>query len=797
MLLRHMRHSLAAQMVLTVGLVLMIAMTVWAYIHGAGQERRLMENVVLGAERLTDTVRLGTHYAMMLNSRDDIARIIQNVGRQKEIENIRIYNKQGRIKYSDQAAEVDRATNIRAEACIVCHHSEPPLAALGLAERTRIFRSPRGYRLLGIITPIPNEPGCSSGDCHVHPAGKKILGALDTVVSLQKIDREIAAAQRSMFAFTTLIFLATSAIIVIFLLHAVNRPIHALIAGIQRMAGGDFSSYVNLPHKNEIGRLGDVVNRMGDAIAAQRVGLQKQRDEYQVLFELVPCLITVQDRNYRLLRYNREFERRFAPGKGDRCYEAYKGRTSRCDPCPVEATFKDGRSHYTEESGVNKDGTLSYWLVRTSAVRDENGEVVAAMEISHDITERRHLEVELEQSEAKYHAIFSNIPNPVFVLDKQGFTIMDCNRSVGVVYGYTVEELLNTSFLRLFAEQAAQGWEDRLATARELLQVRHVHKSGRTLYVNIRISPSAYGDKQVYLVTANDITQRLETEQQLVQAGKLTTLGEMASGVAHELNQPLSVIKTVSSFFMRKIERKQPIAPDTLMTMLAKADANVDRATRIIHHMRQFARKSEMAMQKVRINDVLRSAFDIFSQQLKAHGIAVHWDLDDHLPPIQADPQRLEQVFINLLLNARDAIEEKWQQAGQAGRDDHIAISSAYRTHRVVCRICDTGMGIAPQIRDRIFEPFFTTKEVGKGTGLGLSISYGIVQECRGTLRYRPDQRPGACFELSFPQAAEITDTDPDRRPPPSADAVYGAPSTDGACAAARLVPSDDKEKKP
>ncbi|KJS29747.1 MAG: histidine kinase [Desulfatitalea sp. BRH_c12] len=752
-IIRSLKYSLAAQLALTVGGVLLIAMSLWAYTNVADQQERLMENILLGTDRLTNTVRLGTHYAMMLNSRDDITQIISNVGRQKEIENIRIYNKQGQIKYSDQPTEVDRVTNIEAEACYICHRTDPPLGALDLAERTRIFRSPRGYRLLGIITPIGNEPGCSSGECHFHPADKKILGALDTVVSLEKTDREIAAAQRSMFAFTAFIFLATSAIIVIFLLRFVNRPIRALIAGTQRIAGGEFTSYLTLSRKNEMGHLAEAINQMGDAIATQRIGLKKQRDEYQVLFELVPCLITVQDRDFRLLRFNREFARRFAPREGDTCFRAYKGRERPCESCPVQETFRDGRSHYTEESGINKDGTQSYWLVRTSAIRDENDRIVAAMEISHDITERRQLEVELAKSERKYHAIFSNIPNPVFVLDPADFTIMDCNHSVVAIYGYTVEELVNTSFWDLFVEQERKHWQERLATAQELLQVRQVHKSGRMLYVNIRISPSEYADKKVLLVTTNDITQRLEAEQQLIQAGKMTTLGEMASGVAHELNQPLSVIKTISSFFMRKVARQEAIAPDMLSTMLAKADTNVDRATRIIHHMRQFARKSDMVMQRVKINEILHSAFDIFSQQLKAHGIAVLWELCDNLPDIEADPQRLEQVFINLLLNARDAIEEKWQQAGQSSQVDHITIHSAFREKRVICRICDTGIGIAPQVRDKIFEPFFTTKEVGKGTGLGLSISYGIVRECRGRLECKPNTDSGTCFELDFPVA--------------------------------------------
>jgi histidine kinase len=253
------------------------------------------------------------------------------------------------------------------------------------------------------------------------------------------------------------------------------------------------------------------------------------------------------------------------------------------------------------------------------------------------------------------------------------------------------------------------------------------------------------------LVTTSDITKRLEAEQQLIQASKMATLGEMSTGVAHELNQPLSVIKTTSSFFLRKLEKDEPIAKEMLTNMLTKLDRNVDRAARIIHHMRLFARKSDTEFQKVQINDVLLNAFEIFDQQLKVRGIGVQWDLAEQLPKIKADPQRLEQVFINLLLNARDAIEEKRHMHGHGEQPDTISIATYYEQRRAICRICDTGKGIPPGRADKIFEPFFTTKEVGKGTGLGLSISYGIVKECGGHIAAGSHDSGGACFTLKFP----------------------------------------------
>ena len=226
------------------------------------------------------------------------------------------------------------------------------------------------------------------------------------------------------------------------------------------------------------------------------------------------------------------------------------------------------------------------------------------------------------------------------------------------MYGYDKDEIINRSFLDFFIEKDRDEYASKLKNVSVINQAKQQNKNGKTLFVNIRISPSDYSGKKVLLVSTSDITKRLETEQQLIQASKMATLGEMATGVAHELNQPLSVIKTASSFSIKKINKNEPIEAEILFNILTKIDSNVDRATKIINHMRQFARKSEMDLEKVQVNDVLERAFEIFSQQLKVRGIEVIWYIDKKLPKINADPSRLEQVFINLLLNARDAIEE-------------------------------------------------------------------------------------------------------------------------------------------
>jgi histidine kinase len=480
-------------------------------------------------------------------------------------------------------------------------------------------------------------------------------------------------------------------------------------------------------------------------------GFYRLHNEYQTLFEESPCYITVQDRDLKLVRYNREFETIFAPEEGDYCFKAYKGRSERCPECPVVKTFEDGQPHMSEEQAVTKDGIKTFWLVKTSPLKNERGEVIAAMEMSLDVTHLKYLEREAKKSEEKYKVIFNTIPDPVFVLEAASLMIVDCNNSVTKVYGYSKEDLRNASFLSLFPAEDREEQEKALKAYTRIDTARQIRKDGQMIYVNIGISASEYSGQTVFLVTTSDVTVQLMAQRQLIQASKMATLGEMATGVAHELNQPLSVIKTASSFIKRKVEKKEPLEEGILKTMAEEIDSHVDRAEKIINHMREFGRKSEVAKEKLQVNEILKRSLDFFKQQLKLREIEVVERLEDRLPLILADSNRLEQVFINLLINARDAIERKWEKGALKGENKRITLQTCYEQEMVTIRVTDNGTGIPEAILERIFEPFFTTKKVGKGTGLGLSISYGIVRDYDGTINVETKEGEGTTFTIRFP----------------------------------------------
>ncbi len=395
-------------------------------------------------------------------------------------------------------------------------------------------------------------------------------------------------------------------------------------------------------------------------------------------------------------------------------------------------------------------------VTESAPQKDESGKITGAMEMTVDITDMKILEGKLKTSEKKYRDIFNNIANPIFVVERHlAFTILDCNKSAEAVYGYSKSELRATNFLDLFVPEERKHYGAAIQSQNEIHRARHIRKSQKPLFVNIRISPSEYEGKEVYLITTSDITKRLEAEQQLIQASKMATLGEMATGVAHELNQPLSVIKTASSYLMKKIEKKAEIDKQALYTMTSEIDTHINRATRIINHMREFGRKSEIDVETVTVNPVIEKAFEIFEQQLKLRGIEVIWELTPDLPGVKADASKLEQVIINLMVNARDAIEERWGQGpwNKSELEKKIYIRTRADKKTVLIEVEDTGKGIADELLEKIFEPFFTTKEAGRGTGLGLSISYSILREWGAGIYAEPHREAGARFIISFPVA--------------------------------------------
>lgn len=369
-------------------------------------------------------------------------------------------------------------------------------------------------------------------------------------------------------------------------------------------------------------------------------------------------------------------------------------------------------------------------------------------------------EAGLRDSEKKYRSLFDSGPNPIFVVDRKTFEIVDANQSAQSTYGYSKEELIHRPFTdlgpfdlkeRLSSDSKQEPGPQGHTSAQK---VRHYKKNKTPFYVNVHSSPMIYGEKEAIIIVTIDITEMMEKDAQLIQAGKMTSLGEMSAGIAHELNQPLNAIRLGNEFLKKMIDEDKKIPEDELYFVVNEVTGQVDRAAAIINRLREFGRKAEFTKEEVAINKPIEGVFAIIGKQLRLQNIRVELDLDEALPSIQGHENRLEQVIFNLVTNARDAI---FQKRDRGGGPDHglIKIRSSAQGGRVLVTISDNGMGIPDHARDKIFEPFFTTKEAGKGMGLGLSIVYGIVRDYEGDIHVESTEGEGTTFRLTFPVAQD------------------------------------------
>jgi C4-dicarboxylate-specific signal transduction histidine kinase len=297
---------------------------------------------------------------------------------------------------------------------------------------------------------------------------------------------------------------------------------------------------------------------------------------------------------------------------------------------------------------------------------------------------------------------------------------------------------------RRLAQQA-----ERLDNSRRALLhiLQDVHSSKQRLEGSRKAMIHIMGDLRETTDEVRYREQELRDKQeQLVQAAKLATLGELTTGVAHELNNPLNNIALFMGNIFDQLEMGVQDG-EQIKRDLSNAQQQVRKATEIISHLRTFGRATPMSRERVAVNDVIQRSVALLHEQLRMREIDVVLDLDDDDPYVLGNAIQLEQVFVNLLTNARDAVAEAITR--------EIRVTSTATEGVAQVTVSDTGPGIPVELAQRIFDPFFTTKDVGAGTGLGLSITYSIVQEHQGSIAVSSQPGEGAVFTVRFPLSHE------------------------------------------
>ena len=358
----------------------------------------------------------------------------------------------------------------------------------------------------------------------------------------------------------------------------------------------------------------------------------------------------------------------------------------------------------------------------------------------------------LKDSQRKYRSLFKSGPNPIFVVDKTGFDILDANPNATELFGYSRRELVKKTLFDL-GELTTVTETDKpfdLDTLITRSKVRFFKKNGDPVFVNIHASPAEHAKEDVIIVGTTDITELVEKDSQLIQASKMANLEKMSAGIAHEINQPLNAIKMGSEYLCLMHEKKQPVPSGDLKLVLDEISNQVTRAAEIVSRLKTFSRKVDFSREVVDVNACILSVYKIIGRQIALQNIDLVLALDKTIAPVLAHGNRLEQVFFNLITNARDAINERIETLNVTN-PGKIIIKTFSNSHQVGIDIKDNGAGIDPDITESIFESFYTTKPMGEGLGLGLPIIRGIVKDYNGTITVSSRPGKGTVFTILFP----------------------------------------------
>jgi two-component system, NtrC family, sensor kinase len=492
-----MGTRIGTRLMIGAGVVSALVIGVMAVLVQRSHDRDLVFQLTRNANQLGEAIKGSIHYDMLENRRDSLHRQIRILGslQQDGIRKVRLFNKEGRIMFSSDSGEIGTSLDKAAEACYACHAVGRPLEKLDINARARIFRDADGSRILGIINPIPNEPSCTTAECHAHGPRQSVLGVLDVNVSLAEADREMARGTRVMALLAAIAVLCSSFIIWWLNRILVVRPVQALREGTRRVAQGDLTTKIGALGHHELGELGKAFN---------------------------------------------------------------------------------------------------------------------------------------------------------------------------------------------------------------------------------------------------DMTRRIsETQLQLAQADKLASVGRLAAGVAHEINNPLTGVLTYASLLAKRFPAGDPSSEDLEVIV-----RETKRCRSIIRELLDFARPAPPSRRPTDLNEVARHAVAVVTNQLSLDHNDLEMDLKADLPEAYADGNQIQQVLVNLLLNAGDAVEPgkgRIRVATRTGEDGFVEV-----------QVEDNGTGIKPEDLPRLFEPFFSTKG-NRGTGLGLAVTWGIVESHGGTIDVRSELGRGTTFVVRIP----------------------------------------------
>lgn len=452
----------------------------------------------------------------------------------------------------------------------------------------------------------------------------------------------------------------------------------------------------------------------------------------------------------------------------------------------VRLLFEHDRVVGFESEIYRRDGTR-FWISESArAVRNAAGRLLYYEGRVEDITHRKKALQDLEQSELRYRLLFDSNPQPMWLYDTATYRFLAVNQAAVEKYGYSQQEFLTKTIFDLRPPEEVSELKKYLEEMEKKGGVappriwRHKRKNGTIFPVEVSSGPLVFSGRKARLVCIEDVTERLKaeealrtSEEQLRQSQKMEAIGKLAGGIAHDFNNLLTAIMGYSDFIMQQNELSQHVRQS--LDEIKKAS---ERAGFLTRQLLAFSRKQVIQISVIDVNTIIMDLHKLLLR-LIGEDIDLKTKLKSASSKVKGDPGQISQVIMNLVVNARDAM----QNGGEliiSTRDFHLtesdasAFSDLAPGNYLVISVSDTGCGMSPEVQSHIFEPFFTTKEAGKGTGLGLSTVYGIVKQCGGTIRIESQAGHGSRFDVYLPQSDDTSSPDIPSIPAPLIHSARG-----------------------
>lgn len=493
-------------------------------------------------------------------------------------------------------------------------------------------------------------------------------------------------------------------------------------------------------------------------LIASKKSLEKSRQNYIQLYDFAPAGYLTIDENGTILEINLKASELLQKDRDELINCRLNDFVSTID-LPVFEEFISNVFRYNVhiwcELSLNTSGDQQLYVYIEGVILAEKKQCLISM---IDITDRRKAQIALKESEELYHSLLRTSPDGIVITNKSGYIIEMSDVALLLIGSNNRPEIEGTHYINYLPK----------SSRRSLVKIQQgIREKGLVQNIEIilsRVNGSQFigelssteikdskGELKAFMAVIRDISERKLLEKQIRHSERMAGIGELATGMAHEINQPLNTISMSIDNIIFNLESN--VLTDTyLKTKLNKVFDNITRIKKIIDHVRTFSRdQDDFINEDFDINKSIEGSISMVSEQMEHKGISLIFNHDKNLPLIKGNTHRFEQVMLNLLINAKDAIEERKKKLLCKNFRKKIEITSKNIDNQIIIEVKDNGNGIKQEDIDKILLPFYTTKAPGFGTGLGLSISYGIIKELNGDIEILSELTKGTTVRIKVP----------------------------------------------